>query len=222
MKTTDARYERLKANYRDYSRALATCHEAFGGPSIYFHQRALTEGRKKLLSDKHLEMIYATLAAWGMHRMGKTHTKMVSFEIFKKSVYSVKADLEKLRHVSLEDHEAVSDQLLSELTDICFRLQVSVSKSRVVGNSKALAHILPALAPPIDRQYTIRFFCDKLQNFQDIEEERRLYAHILRKCHEFCLIIRKDPTILIDSQFNSSLPKIFDNLVMVYLKSNGA
>ena len=42
----------------------------FVGPSLYFHQKALECYEKEFLSDRHLEYVYATLVAWGMHRMG--------------------------------------------------------------------------------------------------------------------------------------------------------
>jgi hypothetical protein len=52
----------------------------FGGPSVYFHIQAIKEQATNFLSDRHIEMIYATLASWGMHRMGdpdQTKAKMV-------------------------------------------------------------------------------------------------------------------------------------------------
>ncbi|MDQ3666537.1 MAG: hypothetical protein M3410_08150 [Acidobacteriota bacterium] len=44
--------------------------ETFRGPSLYFHQRAL-ETRESADFSLHIEYVYATLASWGMHRMGK-------------------------------------------------------------------------------------------------------------------------------------------------------
>jgi hypothetical protein len=52
-----------------------------------------------------------------------------------------------------------------EYSDVVLQLRecyesfdLSESNSTVVVNSKALYHLLPELIPPIDRQYTIRFF----------------------------------------------------------------
>ena len=62
----------------------------FGGPSVYFHIQAIKEQEINFLSDRHIEMIYATLASWGMHRMGdpeETKAKMVEFDIFKQSLF---------------------------------------------------------------------------------------------------------------------------------------
>ena len=65
----------------------------FGGPSVYFHIQAIAEQQKDFLSLRHLEMIYATLASWGMHRMGdpeKSRTKLHSFESFSISINKYK------------------------------------------------------------------------------------------------------------------------------------
>lgn len=220
MIITDKRFDDLKSKYLSCVPALSTIHSEFGGPSIYFHQQALIECNNNFLSDRHLEMIYATLSSWGMHRMGKTQTKMVDFDVFKKSTERFKNDLIDLRLLALENFNSEPTELLNRIQEICFGLNVSVSKSKIVGNSKALAHILPNLVPPVDRQYTIRFFAEKLSDFKGIAEEQKFYIHILKKCYEFAHLLIKDPAIKIDKQFNSSLPKIFDNLVMVYLKSS--
>jgi len=52
------------------------------------------------------------------------------------------------------DVEAIADELWSVLAS----LRVSTSATRIVAGSKALHHVLPALVPPIDRQYTFQFF----------------------------------------------------------------
>jgi hypothetical protein len=47
----------------------------FGGPCVYFHEQCLRAGADNFLSHRHVEMLYATLTAWGMHRMGDAKTK---------------------------------------------------------------------------------------------------------------------------------------------------
>lgn len=218
MKITDKKFEDLKRNYINYLPKLHTVHEDFGGPSIYFHQQALVECRTNFLSHRHIEMIYATLASWGMHRMGKTNTKMVSFVDFKLSIESIKEELVKLKSLRLEDIKADRSIFFELVQDLCFSLKVSKSNSKVVGNSKALAHILPDLVPPVDRQYSIRFFAERLTDFKDDFEEKEFYRHILNKCFELVQILKDDSMIIINETFNTSLPKIFDNLLMIALK----
>src|SRR5438445_11215162 len=63
--------------------------ETFRGPSLYFHHRAL-QTRQSPDALTHLEYVYATLASWGMHRMGKGGSKMQRFDIFRQSVEHLK------------------------------------------------------------------------------------------------------------------------------------
>jgi hypothetical protein len=67
-------------NYHDaYYKA-----EIFRGHSLYFHERALAT-RNNPASLTHLEYVYATLASWGMHRMGRGGSKMRSLDFFLKA-----------------------------------------------------------------------------------------------------------------------------------------
>jgi len=218
MKISDKRFEELRVNYSSLLPCLSKVHENFGGPSVYFHQQAIQESRNNFLSDRHIEMIYATLSAWGMHRMGKTKTKMVDFSLFKSALLNIKPNLDELRFVRLEEYTSEPTDILNKLKTICFQLRVSVSDSKVVGNSKALAHILPNLVPPVDRQYTVRFFAESLSNFRDGEEEN-FYNHILIRCYQFVKLIKSDSRIVLDDCFNTSFPKVFDNLIMASLKN---
>lgn len=68
------------ASHEAYSTA-----ETFGGPSLYFRQRAL-DTRRAPAPLQHLEYVYATLASWGMHRMGPGGSKMPAFEAVRASV----------------------------------------------------------------------------------------------------------------------------------------
>src|SRR5208337_3150297 len=71
-----------------YKRSLEVLKE-FGGPSIYFHVQSIKEQETAFLSDRHIEMIYATLASWGMHKMGnpdETKAKLVEYSDFRQSI----------------------------------------------------------------------------------------------------------------------------------------
>ena len=63
---------------------------SFFGPSLYFHQKALEFQQKDFLSNIHIEYVYATLVAWGMHRMGPNGAKMPDYDIFKSSILDPK------------------------------------------------------------------------------------------------------------------------------------
>lgn len=74
--------EDLIKNLKDYYDKSLTVLSEFGGHSIYFHTQCIREQKEHALSDRHIELIYATLTVWGMHRMGApetTKTKLVEF-----------------------------------------------------------------------------------------------------------------------------------------------
>jgi hypothetical protein len=233
MNFTDTNYQYLKNNYSKYLGPAKDIGGFFGGPSLHFHIRALSEISRNFLGEDHIEMIYATLVSWGMHRMGNTKTKMVCFTKFKHSILTYKTELTDLKGIRIEDISTADlPEIIKRLSAICFKLKTSKSNARIVGNSKTLAHILPNLVPPIDRQYTIRFFtCEPgtflnkkekfkpVQNFKDLEEEK-FFSHMINKTHDFTNHIKMDKRIKIEEPFNTSFPKIFDNLIMTYIKSS--
>jgi hypothetical protein len=141
-----------------YKKSLTVLNE-FGGPSVYFHVQAIKQQRLDFMSERHIEMIYATLASWGMHRMGATKAKMVEFDAFRQSLVRQQSRLSEFRRLKID--ECAEEQYcyyLDGLKGIYTALAVSKSNSTLVAHSKTLAHILPHLIPPIDRKYTVRFF----------------------------------------------------------------
>jgi hypothetical protein len=138
---------------------------AFPGPSLYFHERALERRRQhhdveSLLADElFFEYVYAVLPAWGMHRMGPQAAKVGEFGAFIRSFRTLAPELEdlwsrRITEVGESDAAAVAEAVWKVIA----RLHVSTSGTRIVAGSKALHHVLPDLVPPIDRQYTFRFF----------------------------------------------------------------
>lgn len=231
MKNEDDLIGRLQYYYK---LSLALLKE-FGGPSVYFHIQAIKEQEYNFLSDRHIEMIYATLASWGMHRMGdpkETKAKMVEFDSFRKSILKRRDELERfsaLRMESCTDKEY--EKHINGLKDIYYGLKVSISEATIVAHSKTLAHILPNLIPPIDRQYTIRFFTQDNKNFftdagkyRMINVPKGIAAQFedFKKysCRIKVLFDRCDYQMFtIDRRsFNTSNPKIMDNLIMAFVK----
>lgn len=69
----DDNIKEILSNAENYHNAYYKA-ETFRGPSLYFHERALAT-RHDPASLTHLEYVYATLASWGMHRMGRGGSK---------------------------------------------------------------------------------------------------------------------------------------------------
>lgn len=125
--------------------------ETFRGPSLYFHLKALD---CRNCCDAFAEASYAMLNSWGMHRMGPGGSKMKYFDVYKSS----------LNHIwpLVLDAARFSSKTLSEvqwkhLKEIFCGIDVMTSGTSLVGNSKIMAHALPHLIPPIDREYTLTY-----------------------------------------------------------------
>lgn len=139
--------------------------QAFPGPSLYFHLRAIERRRghqtvSSLLDDTlFLEYAYAVLPAWGMHRMGRQAAKVGNFAQITAALRETAPQLERLwplRITSLSGQTA--RDAAATAWDVIAHTRVSTSQTQIVAGTKFLHHLLPDLIPPIDRQYTFTFF----------------------------------------------------------------
>ena len=86
--------ERVKDLTSRLDRCLSEGAKVFTGPSIHFHhltiQRLAELGsvESAVSDDQFQNYLYATVACWGMHRMGPKGkgAKMVEFDVFTKSL----------------------------------------------------------------------------------------------------------------------------------------
>ena len=165
-KTTErmsARVEKLLATFPACLHAFDSS-RVFSGPSTYFHQKAValrgSQSVAQAVEDTALiEAIYATLASWGMHRMGPGGAKLVEFPAFKAGIvkalpFLVELESTRLTTLSKHDVDSVSESVWKAITLV----QASASKTQIVAGSKTLHHFLPELITPIDRTYTLTFF----------------------------------------------------------------
>lgn len=187
----------------------------FTGPASYFPRVALEYGKRNFLSDRHIEMIYATLTAWGMHRLSKTGPKLPDFKHFKCHILHCKTELIKLKDVRIEDVPGEQkDSLFSELEELVFnKIHASETNSQIVASTKTLAHILPNLIPPMDREYTAKYFGINMDSDNHKEE-------LFRKVMDAMWEIYQDKTVCEKAlKYNQkypyvSLPKLFDNAII--------
>jgi len=207
----------------------------FGGPCVYFHRECLKAGQEAFLSDRHIEMLYATLTAWGMHRMGDTETaktKLTDWETFRDSIVSQKTALKKFLHgrmIGIPEDEY--SRMVLDLRP-CYRaLKLSVSGATIVVNSKALHHLFLNLIPPVDRQHTIRFFRDPPERwryangrFRQIQLPRE-FDEQFRLFHKTCVAIKcladRVDYALLEREARDhgvSAPKAMDNAIVNYVR----
>lgn len=208
---------------------------AFGGPCLYFHDECLRAGRKSFLSDRHVEMLYATLTAWGMHRMGDAttaKTKLTEWKIFRSSLVDYAKELRHFRQYHMSDMtESNFSRAVSDLWPYYKALKLSVSQATIVVNSKAFYHLFPEFIPPIDRQYIIRFFReppthwrDATKRFRQINLPPGIDAQF-KLFHNTCMQIKQ----LLDNvdrrlierqrrEHGVSAPKAIDNAIVNYVR----
>ena len=134
------------------------------GPDLHFHLRAIRRCRDlgpagACVDEAFAEHVYATLACWGMHRMGDTTTKLVDFETFRSSLASVSERVADLAHLGICGLDSESLESVTEgVGSVLDSLEVSRATSRLVASTKVLHHVLPDLVPPVDRRFTLAFF----------------------------------------------------------------
>lgn len=191
----------------------------FSGPSLYFHRRALA-ARKRPDFERQLEYVYAALASWGMHRMGPRGAKMVEFDRFEQSLLDLKPQVFDASTLTL-DRIREGDWVL--IQEIFTRMEVMSSGPITVGNSKVLAHLLPDLVPPIDREYTLHFLRGSKYVPVGPEKQWQLMHDVLvgffspiAKSVRFRSIVRRNGWLTdnVAYPWDTSVPKLIDNLVI--------
>ena len=136
----------ILANAETYHRAYYQA-ERFGGPSLHFHRRSLAT-RSPEVTEQHLEYVYATLASWGMHRMGKGGSKMQDFGTFCHSVAPFRGRIALAQKFNLS---AMTNHDWDTIKEVFCGIRIMATETRLVGNSKVMHHMMPNVVPPIDR-----------------------------------------------------------------------
>jgi hypothetical protein len=160
----------LDAAHDAYYRA-----EVFGGPSLHFHLKALEAGRDQDF-EGFAEYVYAVLASWGMHRMGPGGSKMRDFGEFRSSLQEVWGAAVFLQE---KTPHSIDNSDWESLRAIFCGIRCMASGTSLVGNSKVMAHLIPRLIPPVDREYTLKFLFGHGQITNDINGEWEKLARVL-------------------------------------------
>ncbi len=198
----------------------------FSGPSVYFHKRTIGMIRnnndyKGLLNKEiFIELIYATLVSWGMHKMGPTGPKLKKYELFRDSIIDNAKDLielnkYKIESISINERENIKSKLISILE----RLDIMEGASYIVGGSKTLHHLLPDLVPPIDREYIFKFFYG--HNIYNPAKEGEVFGEIFERYWSISnkLDLSKED-FLNRGGFTTSIPKLIDNAMVGFVKNS--
>ena len=127
-------------------------------------------------------------------------------------------DLEKTRI------DELNSTTVSEVTDKLWRiiaeLKIGIGQSKIVAGTKALHHILPELVPPIDREYTVRFFLGNPNAIQcDESGQRQRFELMYRHLSSISVTCKSEIAQRLGSGMNSSTTKVVDNAIIGYVWS---
>jgi hypothetical protein len=206
----------LDAAHDAYYRA-----EIFGGPSLHFHLRSLEAARARDF-EHFAEYAYAVLASWGMHRMGPGGSKMREFEEFRTSLQVVWPTALRLKEKTMFN---LNEPDWRGLRTVFCGIRCMASGTSLVGNSKVMAHLVPHLIPPVDREYTLKFLFGNGQITNGIEVEWKKLVQILEGfyypvAHSPLFQSKAETWLTQNSRFkwDTSPLKILDNLVIGFSK----
>ncbi len=222
------RVNNLNENFEHYIGVFDDA-EKFSGPSLYFHFRTLERARdlgslEAVLNDElFLEYLYATLASWGLHRMGKTSTKLVDFRVLRECISSCSPDLIELgKYELLNISENQLDEVNQRLGDLISKIKISISKTQLVAGSKAIHHILPELVPPIDRRYIIQFFYGRRGTNPNKPTgcDRRVFKEMYPIFHYIGQNNKEEIEGFKGQGFHTSSTKVIDNAIIGFVIEN--
>ena len=141
----------------------------FTGPSVHFYAKTLERAREiglyRMRDDSRFaELAYATLTAWGMHRMGPVVTKLPDFGTFRRAVQQLVPKLDALPSSILglandpTQLAAVTDRLARLAADPTLMREVPACRER-----EANAFHRPRLGSTDRPSYTLRFFFNSIR-----------------------------------------------------------
>lgn len=214
----DQRVAELIAGFTGFVQSFDDA-QLFTGPSVYFHQRTIERLRahalpsEALTDDGFLESLYATLASWGMHRMGRSGARMSEFRDFKRSVVNQIDNIRRLEHKELHNIAAEDvPALVGDVWTIISALNIGVGETKIVIGSKALHHVLPELVPPIDRQYTVTFFFHHTTFNQG---DQAAFSEMFPRFHKIAVSRASEIAQLLGvGSMSTSRMKIIDNAIV--------
>ena len=223
IRRTEQRVSDLIEGFDDYCDAFDTAN-LFTGPSLYFHFKTLSLLREHTaLSDlfkdhRFFESLYATLTAWGLHRMGASDTKLVDFRVMVDSFRRLEQQIRNLSPLTIWQLDSEqADGVSKTIWDVISGLSVGTGKTRIVAGSKALHHVLPELVPPVDREYTIHFFFHSKNLYQG---DRVAFLEMFPYFWRIAARCRERIEARIGRGMNTSPTKVIDNAIVGFVRAH--
>jgi len=227
--TSDIQNDRLVAQRiedlcKEFNAYVNLGKRKYTGPSVYFHRKTMDRfeqmGHSVLKAAKDgrfLELLYATLASWGMHRMDKS-AEMPDFKFFADNIAGLASEIDTLSSYQITTLLAKdTPHILDKLWLLIDRLPGTTGKSKLVANSKLLHHLLPHLVPPIDGANTTIFFGCKSKLYA---EQKKTFDIVFPQMVSIAQKTRGILDTFSYEGFNSSETKVIDNAIIGWRESN--
>lgn len=181
-------------------------------PGSYLYRIIMEYNFEKKFTKIFIELVYVTLSAWNMNSRG---AKLQEFEPFRKSIIKSKKSFTLLRNYRLND---MGNTEVSTLLEGLFNSLdlVAEGKPPLVTFSKTLHFFLPELVVPIDRTYTMTYFYNNTNVPNTYASQFKRFIDIELEC---CSLSKRiNLSKYKDKIWNSTIPKIIDNMIIGYLR----
>jgi hypothetical protein len=189
--------------------------EGFDGYCDFFDGASLFTGPSLFFHFKTLKLLRAHCSAAGAIRES---TRLVEFS---ELVASFKAAEEQIENLSSLTIWTLSPDQVGSASEsiwgVISALRVGIGETKIVSGSKALHHVLPELVPPIDREYTIRFFFHSTNLYQG---DRAAFLEMFPHFHRIAVECRHKIEPRLGRGMNTSPTKIIDNAIVGFVKRN--
>lgn len=225
--------ERFEEGWRTFYQVEASFSAFYRGPCLHFHLRTVSvlgqilSGRNLSYravceSEEFVELLYATLTAWGMNRMGGG-PKMQDYPKFREAIrghafFDALNVLKDSRLVDIDDIENIRESVKNLFDYLASDHRITKSDKALVGVSKTLHHLLPDLLLPVDREYTTSLLShlheDRFRPTKQGDSFRDYW-----NCVRFSHFVARDRHLRSiepssDYPMNTSVPKLIDNAIV--------
>ncbi len=212
-----------KKGFLDYAEQINKIYRS--GDDLRFYRKIINSHRQynnleKILNIEGLyQLLWDTLDKWNMNQRA---AKLTTLGKLRKSILKNKRDLIKLHKyktesLSVEKYEKEVKDLLKK---VFLDLKVTENKSHIVAVSKTLHFLLPDLIMPMDRRYVMNFFYGH-NNYKTGVDEFNVFDEVLREGIKIAEKLNLSNRDVKDNgkNWNTSVPKLIDNAVIVFMKS---
>jgi len=132
---------------------------------------------------------------------------MKYFDDFKKNLVSCIPELLQLEEIE-KSNECDIYRLLQALNSTYNKMDLMKTDSKLVSNSKLLHFLFPNICMPMDRNNTLTYF------YKNTGESENKFLEIIQFSHEL-MKNNQDLTGFLDDNWNTSIPKLIDNAIIL-------